>query len=128
MVFLRSRFARGSRDLKRLEGVSRSPVYSYFSASVQGSKVIRSYGAEKTCSDEFLNYLDTNTRANYLSHVTARWAAIRFDWVSLGFITLVASFAIIVRATQYKLSAVDITLTLVYGLNLINYLQWTVRC
>ncbi len=53
MLFIRYRFARCSRDLKRLEGITRSPIYSYLTSTIHGLKVIRSYNAENICSSEF---------------------------------------------------------------------------
>jgi ABC-type multidrug transport system fused ATPase/permease subunit len=79
MLFIRHRFARCSRDLRRLENISRSPIYSYLTSTIHEIKVIRSYYAEKMCSTEFFSYLDGNTRACYLFIVTNQWVAIRFD-------------------------------------------------
>ncbi|CAF0978516.1 unnamed protein product [Rotaria sordida] len=127
MLLLRYRFASCLRDLKRLEGVTRSPVYSQLTSTIHGLKVIRSYHAENICSREFLHHLNDNTRVNYLSITTNRWAAIRFDWIALSFIVLVTLLAMIVRLTQQQFSAADIALTLSYSLNLMGLLQWTIR-
>ncbi len=127
MLFLRHRFARCSRDLKRLESTTRSPVYSYLNSTIHGLKVIRSYHAEKICLSEFFAHLDDNTRANYLFLVTNRWAAIRFDWITVLFIAAITSMALIVHITSRQFSAADIALTLSYSLNLTGLLQWTIR-
>ncbi|CAF3238457.1 unnamed protein product [Rotaria sp. Silwood2] len=127
MLFLRYLFAQCLRDLKRIEGVTRSPVYSQLTSTIHGLKVIRSYHAENICSNEFLHNLNDNTRVNYLLITTNRWAAIRFDWIALCFIVLVTLLAMIVRLTQRQFSASDIALTLSYSLNLMGLLQWTIR-
>ena len=127
MLVLRKRFARCLRDLKRIEGITRSPVFSQLSSTINGLKVIRSYRAESICSEEFLRYLDDNTRVNYLLLTTNRWAAIRFDWIALGFIILVTLLAMLARTMQQNFSAADIALTLSYSLNLMGLLQWTIR-
>ena len=127
MLFVRYRFARCSRDLKRLESTSRSPIYSYLTSTIHGLKVIRSYHAEKTCLAEFFAHLDNNTRANYLYLTTNRWAAIRLDWVALFFIATVTILSMIARITGRHFSAADIALTLSYSLNLTTVFQWSAR-
>ena len=127
MIFIRHRYARCLRDLKRIEGVTRSPVYSYLTSTIHGLKVIRSYHAEQMCSAEFHSHLDVNTRVNYLMCVVNRWAAIRFDWITLSFIATVTMLAMMVRVLENHLSAADISLILIYSLNLMGILQWTIR-
>jgi len=127
MIFIRHRYAQCLRDLKRLEGITRSPIYSYLTSTIHGLKVIRSYRAEKMCSSEFLSYVNDNSRVNYLLLTVNRWAAIRFDWITLLFITLVTILAMFVRIFQNHLTSGDIALILIYSLHLIGILQWTIR-
>jgi ATP-binding cassette subfamily C (CFTR/MRP) protein 4 len=127
ILFIRYRYARCFRDLKRIEGVTRSPVYSHLTSTIHGLKVIRSYHAENISSNEFFHNLDDNTRVNYLLITTNRWAAIRFGWVSLTFIVSVTLLAMIVHLTQHQFSAADIALTLSYSLNLMILVQWAIR-
>jgi len=127
MIFLRYRFASCSRNLKRLLGTTRSPVYSQLTSTIHGLKVIRSYHAENISSKEFFYHLDNNTRVLYLISILNRWSAMRFDWVSLTFIALVTILAIIARVTQHQFSTVDIALTLTYCLSLMGLFQYTIR-
>jgi ATP-binding cassette subfamily C (CFTR/MRP) protein 4 len=127
MLFLRHRFAPCSRDLKRLVGTTRSPIYSQLSSIINGLKVIRSYHAENICSNEFFHHLDNNTRVNYLISTLNRWSAMRFDWISLIFIMIVIILAVIARTTNHGFSTVEIALTLTYSLSLMGLFQWTIR-
>jgi ABC-type multidrug transport system fused ATPase/permease subunit len=127
MIYIRHRYAQCLRDLKRMEGITRSPVYSYLTSTIHGLKVIRSYHAEQLCSEQFLSHLNDNSRVNYLLCTVNRWAAIRFDWLTLFFICLVTLLAMIVRIIQNNLSAADIALMLTYSLQLMGILQWTIR-
>ena len=84
MLFVRYRFARCFRDLKRLEGITRSPIYSYLSSTIQGLKVIRSHSCRKNdVHYNFLSYPDDHIRTSFLIITTERWADMRFDWVTL---------------------------------------------
>ena len=127
MLFIRYHFARCLRDLKRIEGVTRSPIYSQLSSTIYGVKVIRSYHAEKIAHNEFHRHLDDNTRVNYLLLTMNRWVAIRFDWIAFAFISIITILAMVARLTQQAFSAADIALTLSFGLNLMGLVQWTIR-
>ena len=127
MVIVRHRFSQGSRDLMRLEGTTRSPIFTHLSASLNGLKVIRSYHAEKLCSQEFLSHVDQNTSVNFLIITTNRWAGIRFDLLSSLFLLMVTLCAIFARIYQQQISTADIALTLSYSTTLIGLFQWTIR-
>lgn len=127
MIIIRHRYASCLRDLKRIEGITRSPIYSYLTSTIHGLKVIRSYNAEQMCSKEFLSYLNDNSRVHFLLSTVNRWAAIRFDWITVSFIGLVTLLSMIAKIFQNHLSAGDIALILAYSLNLMGTLQWTIR-
>lgn len=61
--FLRKIYMATSRDVKRLEGVTRSPVYSHLAASLQGLTTIRAFGAQEVLSKEFDNHQNRNSSA-----------------------------------------------------------------
>lgn len=127
MLVIRHEYACCSRDLKRLDNTSRSPIYSHLNSTMNGLNVIRSYHAEDICLEEFFKNIDTNTKAYYLLTTTNRWAAIRFDWIALLFIVIVSILAVCVRHFGSQISAADIALTLSYSLSLLSLFQWTVR-
>ncbi|CAF4394172.1 unnamed protein product [Rotaria sp. Silwood2] len=127
MILLRNCFSRCSRDLKRLESLTRSPIYSHLTSTIQGLKVIRSYRAEAMCLAEFHSHLDNNIRAEYLHTTVNQWATIRFDWIALIFITCITFLVVIVRIAQYHFTVADIALTLSFSLNLTGLLQWMIR-
>jgi ATP-binding cassette subfamily C (CFTR/MRP) protein 4 len=127
MLIIRSRFAPGSRDLNRLEGTTRSPIYSHLTSTIHGLKVIRSYHVEHMCSDQFLHHIDNNTRVHFLIMTLNRWAAMRFNWISYIFLALVTFSALIIRIYQQQFSTADIALTLSLSLNMVGLFQWAVR-
>ena len=127
LLFIRYRFAQCSRNLKRLENITRSPIYSHLTSTIHGLKVIRSYHAEHICAREFFSHVDDNTRAAYLFLTSNRWVAIRFDWIGVFFVGIVTSLALIVRMMGREFSPAEIALTMGYSLNMLGILQWTIR-
>lgn len=51
-----------SRELRRWESVTRSPVFAAFSSTLQGLPTIRAYGAAPRFHDAFLEHLSLNGR------------------------------------------------------------------
>lgn len=127
MFYVRYRYASCSRNLKRLAGIARSPLYSQLTSTIHGLQVIRSYRAENTSSNEFFHHLDDSMRVAYLSATLNRWAGMRFDLVAVLFTALVIILAVIARLTHQQFSTVDIALTLIYSINLMNVFNATIR-
>lgn len=63
-----------SRQLKRLESVSRSPVYSHFNETLLGVSVIRAFEEQERFIRQSDLKVDENQKAYYPSIVANRWA------------------------------------------------------
>ncbi|XP_030747810.1 probable multidrug resistance-associated protein lethal(2)03659 [Sitophilus oryzae] len=64
--FYRTVFLRTSRNIKRIEATTRSPVFSHINASLQGLTTIRAFGAQDILRDEFDTYQDVHSSAFYM--------------------------------------------------------------
>ncbi|KAH8359394.1 hypothetical protein KR093_006509 [Drosophila rubida] len=69
---IREFYLKTSRDVKRLEAVSRSPIYSHLSASLNGLPTIRALGAQKALIAEFDNLQDLHSSSFYTFLSTSR--------------------------------------------------------
>ena len=67
-------YVASSRQLKRLESVSRSPVYTHFNETLLGTSVIRAFGEQERFIFESDRSVDRNQKAYYPSIVANRWA------------------------------------------------------
>ncbi|XP_064413746.1 multidrug resistance-associated protein 4 isoform X2 [Latimeria chalumnae] len=123
-VFLRRYFLQTSRDIKRLESTTRSPVFSHLSSSLQGLWTIRAFKAEQRCQAIFDAHQDLHSEAWFLFLTTSRWFAVRLDFISAVFVTFVA-FGSILLANE--LEAGQVGLTLSYAIMLTGLFQWAVR-
>ncbi|GFS15404.1 ABC transporter C family member 5 [Elysia marginata] len=123
-VFVRRYYVQTSRSVKRLEGTTRSPVFSYLSASLQGLHTIRAMHIEDRLVAEFDAHQDLHSEAWYLFLTTSRWLGVRLDSLSVAFV------ACVVYLSVFASSSMDVGyvgLTVIYTINLTGLFQWTVR-
>lgn len=123
-VVLRRYFLETSRDVKRLESTTRSPVFSHLSSSLQGLWTIRAYKAEERCQELFDAHQDLHSEAWFLFLTTSRWFAVRLDAICAIFVIVVAFGSLILAKT---LDAGQVGLALSYALTLMGMFQWSVR-
>ncbi|XP_032133378.1 multidrug resistance-associated protein 4 isoform X5 [Sapajus apella] len=123
-IFLRRYFLETSRDVKRLESTTRSPVFSHLSSSLQGLWTIRAYKAEERCQELFDAHQDLHSEAWFLFLTTSRWFAVRLDAICAMFVIVVAFGSLILAKT---LDAGQVGLALSYALTLMGMFQWCVR-
>ncbi|XP_062491143.1 multidrug resistance-associated protein 1 isoform X4 [Pezoporus occidentalis] len=123
-LFVQRFYVATSRQLKRLESVSRSPVYSHFNETLLGVSVIRAFEEQKRFIKQNDMKVDENQKAYYPSIVANRWLAVRLECVGNCIVLFAALFAVMARN---KLSAGLVGLSVSYSLQITAYLNWLVR-
>uniref|UniRef100_A0A8C9W361 Canalicular multispecific organic anion transporter 1-like n=1 Tax=Scleropages formosus TaxID=113540 RepID=A0A8C9W361_SCLFO len=113
-----------SRQLRRLDSVSRSPIYSHFGETVTGLSVIRAYGHQ----ERFLRHneatINENLKSFYPWIVSNRWLAMRLEFLGNLVVFFAALFAVLSRES---LESGMVGLSISYALNVTQTLNWLVR-
>ncbi|XP_038183156.1 ATP-binding cassette sub-family C member 2 [Arvicola amphibius] len=113
-----------SRQLRRLDSVTRSPIYSHFSETVSGLSVIRAFQHQQrflTCSEKLV---DTNQKCVFSWITSNRWLAIRLELVGNLVVFFAALFLVIYKET---LTGDAVGFVLSNALNITQTLNWLVR-
>uniref|UniRef100_A0A8C2IMT6 ATP-binding cassette, sub-family C (CFTR/MRP), member 4 n=1 Tax=Cyprinus carpio TaxID=7962 RepID=A0A8C2IMT6_CYPCA len=118
-LFLRRYFLRTSRDVKRIESTTRSPVFSHLSSSLQGLCTIRAFKAEERFQQTFDAHQDLHSEAWFLFLTTSRWFAVRLDGMCSVFVTITAFGCLLLKD--------NVGLALSYAVTLMGMFQWGVR-
>ncbi|XP_041474562.1 multidrug resistance-associated protein 1-like isoform X1 [Lytechinus variegatus] len=113
-----------SRQLKRLESVSRSPIYSHFSETIVGTSTIRAYQRQHDFIKQNEQLIDNNHITYYPNIVSNRWLALRLEFVGNCIVFFAALFAVIGRN---NLSSGIVGLSISYALQITQTLNWMVR-
>ncbi|XP_014222077.1 multidrug resistance-associated protein 1 isoform X2 [Trichogramma pretiosum] len=122
--FIQRFYVATSRQLKRLESVSRSPIYSHFGESVTGAQTIRAYGVQDRFIKESESRVDFNQVCYYPSIIANRWLAIRLEMVGNFIIFFAALFAVL---DKQEMSSGLVGLSISYALQITQTLNWLVR-
>src|ERR1700712_6075681 len=97
-LYIQRYYLRTSRELKRLDSISRSPIYAHFQESLSGISTIRAYRQQSRFSSENEWRIDANLRAYFPSINANRWLAVRLELIGSVIILASAGFAIIAVA------------------------------
>jgi len=122
--FVQRVYVAASRQLKRLESTTRSPIYSHFGETINGASVIRAYGLQNTFIRESEKRVDKNHQAAFTGIIGNRWLAVRLETVGNCIIFAAALFAVLGRDS---LSPGLVGLSVSYALQVTQTLNWLVR-
>ena len=76
-------FARTSRQIKRLESVSRSPLYSHFGETLGGLSTVRAMKATEDFAMKNVDLVNKNARLHMRFWFASRWFALRVDLIAV---------------------------------------------
>ncbi|KAK8780150.1 hypothetical protein V5799_018514 [Amblyomma americanum] len=93
-VFMQKFYLQTLRQLKRLEGVTRSPVVNTFGESLDGLSSIRSYGAEQVFIERFLAEVDTTQNCSFSLLISKLWMISRLDLIGCSLVLTTAMLII----------------------------------
>ena len=117
---LRKFYVKTSREVKRIEGTSRSPLYAHLSMTMDGLAIVRSFpGAAERILNRFGQLHDMHTRSWFTFLLTGRWLGFRLDLIVTSLVVVTSFSAVAQRSTIGAGGA---------GLSLAYIMQLTGKC
>ncbi|XP_008214580.1 probable multidrug resistance-associated protein lethal(2)03659 isoform X1 [Nasonia vitripennis] len=123
--YLRVIYIATGRSVKRLEGVTRSPVFGHLSASLQGLATIRAFDADETLINEFDQHQDLHSSAWFIFIATSRAFGFYLDVFCLLYIAVVTMSFFILGDEKADGGSVGLAITQSIGLT--GMFQWGMR-
>ncbi|XP_005091940.1 canalicular multispecific organic anion transporter 2 [Aplysia californica] len=115
-----------SRQFRRLESVTRSPIFSHFAESISGASSIRSYKVTERFSLDSQKRVDTNNFWFYITSSAMRWLRIRLEILGNCIVLFAGLFAVISDGISGSLVGLSITYALqVTGTLNVMIQNWT---
>lgn len=125
--YIQDQFRKSSRELKRLEGVSRSPLYTLFGELLVGLSTVRAFDRQDSFMAKFHGISDRNNKFFFCFWSCSRWLALRLDLVGVVVVLSVALIAVLMKRFDAPIDSNLLGVALVFSLQLAGLLQWTVR-
>eukprot|EP00249_Psilotum_nudum_P023194 c28783_g1_i1 orf=631-5508(+) len=118
-----------SREVKRLDSITRSPVYAQFAEALNGLATIRAYQAYDRMAKVNGCAMDNNVRFTLVNMSSNRWLGIRLECLGGLMIWLTATFAVLAnqRSKNQASVASQMGLLLSYALNITSLMTTTLR-
>ncbi|KAI0232456.1 Multidrug resistance-associated protein 1 [Lamellibrachia satsuma] len=123
-VLVKLVYSANLRQLKRIDSVSRSPIYSYFEDTLVGLASVRAYRRQADFTAAFDVLVDRSQRAWYLYIICVRWLGVVMETVAAIFVLLVSLFVVFESGS---LSAGVAGLALTYALQVTAYINLCLR-
>lgn len=117
-------FQATNRELKRLDAIARSPIFSYFSQCLNGLPTIRAFRSQGQVVESSSGIIDRQVRMNLATFSANRWLSIRLELLG-GIMIFGASLFVV--ATRYTLNGGQTGLVLSYALQITGLLNMTIR-
>jgi ABC-type multidrug transport system fused ATPase/permease subunit len=105
-----------SRELKRIDAVTRSPIFAWFSETLAGLSTIHAFGQQSIFLTGNQRRIDRNQLCYLPSISVNRWLAVRLEFVGGFIIFIAASLAVLALVTR-GVDAGLVGLVLSYALN-----------
>ncbi|GAA6024113.1 hypothetical protein JCM10207_003170 [Rhodosporidiobolus poonsookiae] len=119
-----------SRELKRLESVTKSPVFASFSETLNGLSTIRAFRSQARFVAENDARVDRNLECYFPSINCNRWLAVRLEFLGATLILAVSTFAVYLlvhASSSAQIAGSTVGLMLSYVLSTSEQLDWIVR-
>ncbi|OLY82777.1 Metal resistance protein YCF1 [Smittium mucronatum] len=119
-----------SRELKRLDSVSKSPIYQNFQETLDGISTIRSFGQKERFEGINGTRLDTNQKVIYSFFALNRWVSVRLDFMSSFMIFFIALVSVLLLSYYDDMKLINsgtIGSALTFAFAITNSLSWCIR-
>ncbi|KNE65539.1 hypothetical protein AMAG_11152 [Allomyces macrogynus ATCC 38327] len=121
---LRRRYVAANRPVRRLEALSRSPVYAHVVSTVEGIATVTALRREPAYVQQFYDALDSNSRALLSFYTVERWLCLRVD--GLACVMIAATIGLMI-GLKSQIGFTLAALAQMYVLNLVDATQYGVR-
>ncbi|KAL2914170.1 Transporter of the ATP-binding cassette (ABC) [Polyrhizophydium stewartii] len=115
-------YIKTSRSLKRLDSVSKSPIFSHFAESINGVITIRAFDQRLRFVKENVRRIEIFNRTSYALFVSSQWLSVRIQLLG-ALVVFASAIAIIYSGINAGFAGLCLSLSLTLNEVLINLVR-----
>jgi ABC-type multidrug transport system fused ATPase/permease subunit len=123
-VWYRGYYLATSRELTRLDSITKAPVIHHFSESISGVMTIRCFRKQEIFSQENIRRVNENLRMDFHNNGSNEWLGFRLEFIGSLILCFSTLFMILLPSSIIKPENVGLSLS--YGLSLNGTLFWAI--
>ncbi|KMT05991.1 hypothetical protein BVRB_7g164780 [Beta vulgaris subsp. vulgaris] len=123
-MWYRDYYLATSRELTRLDSITKAPVIHHFSESILGFMTIRCFGKQEEFIRENVNRVNINLRMDFHNNGSNEWLGFRLEL--LGSLLLCTSTLFMILLPRNVIKPENVGFSLSYGLSLNSVLFWAI--
>ncbi|KAK8711523.1 hypothetical protein V6N13_146804 [Hibiscus sabdariffa] len=123
-IWYRGYYLASSRELTRLDSITKAPVIHHFSESISGVMTIRAFRKEDSFCQENVNRVNSNLRMDFHNNGSNEWLGFRLELI--GSVVLCLSTLFMIMLPRSIVRPENVGLSLSYGLSLNGVLFWAI--
>ncbi|XP_057424445.1 ABC transporter C family member 14-like [Lotus japonicus] len=123
-IWYRGYYLASSRELTRLDSITKAPVIHHFSESISGVMTIRAFQKQKEFSVENVKRVNDNLRMDFHNFSSNAWLGFRLELLGSLVFCISAMFMILLPSSIIKPENVGLSLS--YGMSLNSVMFWAI--
>ncbi|EOA26457.1 hypothetical protein CARUB_v10022504mg [Capsella rubella] len=123
-IWYRNYYLASSRELTRLDSITKAPIIHHFSESIAGVMTIRSFKKQELFRQENVKRVNANLRMDFHNNGSNEWLGFRLELIGSWVLCISALFMVMLPSNVIKPENVGLSLS--YGLSLNSVLFWAI--
>ncbi|XP_008800828.2 LOW QUALITY PROTEIN: ABC transporter C family member 14-like [Phoenix dactylifera] len=123
-IWYRGYYIATSRELTRLDSITKAPVIHHFSETIQGVMTIRCFRKEERFFQENLDRVNSSLRMDFHNNGSNEWLGFRLELIGSFLLCIAALLMVMLPSSFIKPEYVGLSLS--YGLSLNSVVFWTI--
>ncbi|KAK2994509.1 hypothetical protein RJ640_001458 [Escallonia rubra] len=123
-IWYRGYYLASSRELSRLDSITKAPVIHHFSETITGVMTIRCFGKHDRFVQGNIDRVNANLRMDFHNNGSNEWLGFRLELIGSFVLCISTMFMVFLPSSIVRPENVGLSLS--YGLSLNGVLSWTV--